>query len=360
MMLSYECAAGVVNEKVMVDADDLEKRARLERLGADGLIDALLELAERNEAAAAVFYKIVGTPEEKVAWAKHSLVKLSQNPVESKWFHYEIDSITHVLRDCEANPRLAIQTILSFFETEIPKPGKKKEWLCQVYWEQVQQAFAYHVFQLDNDEWVSQQVMDLFARNFDVGLMIIDDASKFLAPQSLYEMANHLERDISEVSKWSGSLDQYGFALESLAYQLQDAGIFERARRVSTRNKLSIYDFCDIAQFNILIGNAPAACAWMDRIPIFGEFGAIKTKVCEPLATFLVNKKHYLLATILYRRLFIATAESKARGCRKACLKYFEQLLLMSTHITEWFCIDSHESFVKQLSRNTDMISNLP
>lgn len=360
MMLTYECAAGVVNEKLMVDPDDMEKRARLEQLGADGLIDALLELAGRNEAAASVFYKIVGTAEEKVAWARHSLGKLSQNPVESKWFHYEIDSIMYVLRDCEATPRLAISTILSFFDTEIPKPSRRKEWLCDVYWEEVKQAFSYHVFQLDNDEWVSQQILDLFARNFDVGLMIIDDAKKFLAPESLYEMANHLERDICEVSKWSDSLAQYGCALESLAYQLQDAGIFERSKRVASRNKLSVYDFCDIAQFNILIGNAPAACAWMDKIPIFGEFGAIKTKVCEPLASFLVGKKQYLLATILYRRLFIATAESKSRGCRKACLKYFEQLLLMSRHITEWFCIESHESFIKQLSRNKEMLSNLP
>jgi len=270
---------------------DRNRKNKLIKLGADPLADALIELAVRVEAADDLIERLIATPKENIKRYKSKLadIKCRQQFIswkESASFAHELEMLLADLESGVADPQTGAELVASFYQADgdvFDQCDDSGGDVGNVFRFDAKQLFVSYAVQCQDKKWLSELVFEL-NREDDYGIrdILIDCAVEFL-PESMirylidrFQIAASKETDEYKKRHWL-------LRVESLARQIKDAPLFEKAR-IAAWGTLSTAACVDIARVYLESGDAKTALSWMDRV--------------SPEETFQTNERDQLLHEI--------------------------------------------------------------
>lgn len=128
------------------------------------------------------------------------------------------------------------------------------------------ELFVLYAARCANKKWLGNLVLRLMeSDSYGVRDLLIDCATEYLPEEVIREMVSRMlelaDREAGEYQK-----RHWLHGVESLARQLKDAPLFERARLASW-GTLSTAACVDIARVYLECGNELAALTWLEKIP---------------------------------------------------------------------------------------------
>ena len=128
-----------------------------------------------------------------------------------------------------------------------------------VFCKTARDLFSHYAADCPDKNWLIEQLIDIYAED-DYGIReaLLDAAHEFLPEASLRTLAEHLWQLAEKEPKDSHEQRHWLFAVESLARQLKDAPLFEKARRASWP-ELTTAACLDIAEAYLEAGDADIA-----------------------------------------------------------------------------------------------------
>ena len=272
--------------------------SQLASLGAEQLAGALADLAEPSDEAARLVARLTATPKENVTRFKTALAALRRR---KRFIPYgEAASYAAKLRgllgDLEAgvtDPRAGVELVAAFYRADnsiFDACDDSDGSLGEVFRITARDLFARYAAQCEDKEWVAGIVFALQDRD-DYGVRdhLLEVSARYLPEPALRALADRMWTVASKLPASARSFErnwprQHWFLrVELVARQLNDAALFERARRASTP-ELGTAACTDIAQAWLDAGQAATALTWMGRI--------------EPEETFQEEKRDRLLSAI--------------------------------------------------------------
>ena len=268
------------------------RKQRLVGLGAEGLADALLELAVRDDAADDLVERLIATPVENIQRLKAKLASLKRSRRSVPWgesaaFARELGILLQDLRAGVDDPQTGSELAASFFETDkatFEHCDDSTGSIGDVYRFDAKELFVGYARLCPDKERLADLVLKL-NRDDDYGVRdtLIDSAAQYLPEPNIRALISKLqkaadqEQDEYEQRHWLN-------LIESLARQVGDAQLFEKTR-IASWGELSTAACVDIARVYLESGDARTALSWLEKI--------------SPDETFQDGERDRLLVTIL-------------------------------------------------------------
>ncbi len=270
------------------------KKARLIELGAEALADALLELADHNDAADDLVERMIATPEENIERFKAKLRSLKRSRHFIHWresasFARRLETLLQDLRANVDDPKIGSKLVAAFYETDKGTLGNCDDssgHVGEVYRFDAKELFVSYARRCPDKEWLTELVFKLNKYDdYGVRDTLIDCAVEYLPEPNIRNLINMLQKTADKEE------DEYAkrhwlHLIESLARQNRDARLFEKVRTDSW-GTLSTAAFVDIAQVYLESGDPEAALSWLDKI--------------SPNETHQIDERDRLLLEILGR-----------------------------------------------------------
>ena len=179
-----------------------QKKQRLKELGTDALAEALLELADRDEAAQHLVDRLITTPKETLKQVKSKLSKLKRSRKFISWresadFARELED---VLKDIKAglnDSRAGVEMVASFFETDdgtLAHCDDSSGHVGDVYRFKAKDLFIEYAVRCEDKDWLRERVLNL-NRKDDYGIRdtLIDGALQYLPEPQIRLMIARLQ-----------------------------------------------------------------------------------------------------------------------------------------------------------------------
>lgn len=250
------------------------RKQRLVQLGPDTLADALLGLASRDQAAYDVVGRMLAAPEENVKRFKAKLSGLKRlrrfiGWGESAAFARKLEAL---LADLEAgidDPCMGAQLVAAFYETDKKTLGSCDDssgHVGDVYRYAAPRLFVGYASRCQDKDRLLDLVLKL-NRDDDYGVRdaLVDCAAEYLGEPGIRVMISRFE-DLADKESDEHTKRHWLGLVESLARQIKDAPLFERAR-IASWDKLSTAACVDIARVYLESGDPRIALSWLERIP---------------------------------------------------------------------------------------------
>jgi hypothetical protein len=288
-----------------------DRRQRLIALGKEALADALLELAERDEAADDLVKRMTATPGENLRRFKAKLAALKRSRRFVRWG--ESGALTAKLRillqDLQAgvkDPVIGTEMIAAFYETDKGVLGHCDDssgLVGDVFRHDAKTLFVGFAQDCVDKERLARLVVKV-NRNDDYGVRdtLVDCAASYLPEPAIrnmiasFQVMADKEPDVYRKRHWLG-------LVESLARQLGDAALFEKTR-IASWGTPSTAACLDIAQVYFESGDAPTALSWLEQVPADETFQADKRDrlLFDVLGSLGEIKKQTAVAWRIFRR----------------------------------------------------------
>lgn len=263
----------IYKNKLPLKTNESDRRTRLIDLGSEVLSDVLLELAAHNEVVDDTIERLVAVPQTNIERFKDKLSSLKFRDRFIDW--REIDSYAHevesLLRDLRAgvtDARMGVELVVAFYESEediFDNCDDSVGVIGNLFQYDARELFAYFAARCEDKRWLCDILLGLYAEDrYGVRDTLFDNAIEYLPEKDTRALIERLWELVSEESenfKKRPWLD----AIESLAQQLRDASLFERARRTREDN-MSGQSLVDIAQVYFDSGNAAEALSWLKQL----------------------------------------------------------------------------------------------
>lgn len=248
------------------------KKQRLADVPAGELAEALLDLAARSEVADATVERLVATPDEAISRFKSQLAGIRRRRRFVDWrgasdFAYELSALLDGLTDGVQEARTGVELAASFFKADgaiMEQCDDSSGSVGDVFRHDAAKVFAHFASQCADKQWVVEIILDLMSDdNYGVRDAVIECADQYLSPGDLNTLVDHMwERTEKASDEYRGR--NWLFAIESIARQIKDPALFEKARRRSW-GKLSVAAYLDIAQVHFDAGDAQSALEWLQK-----------------------------------------------------------------------------------------------
>jgi len=251
-----------------------EQKQRLIELGVDRLADALLELARRDDAADDLVGRMIATPQENVKRFKAKLSGLKRRRRfigwgESAGFARELGTLLEDLRAGVTDPRTGAELVAAFYECDTGALGSCDDSsgnVGDVFRYDARELFVSYASRCADKEWLGDLVFRVIqSDDYGVRDVLIDCAQDYLTEPVMRATVARLQKRAGQES------DEYRkrhwlHNVESLAWQLKDAPLFEQTRMASW-GSLSTAACVDIARVYLGCGNELTALTWLEKIP---------------------------------------------------------------------------------------------
>ncbi len=250
-------------------------------LGPEHLADALLELAARHDDVADWLERMVASPTENVERFKAKLAALKRRRrfigwSESTAYAHELSDLLEDLKAGVENPTVGAELVAAFYQTDravLEQCDDSNGTIGDVFRYDARNLFTHYAAQCDDKPWLCRLLLQV-SEHDDYGVRdtLIKSASEFLPETGLRDIADRFwlraeqETDDYRRRHWI-------FLVESLARQLKDAPLFEKARRRAWP-ELPTAACMDIAEVYFDVGEAETALAWLERVPAKESFKA--------------------------------------------------------------------------------------
>ena len=188
---------------------------------------------------------------------------------ESNAFALELEHLLEEIDRVAESPRQGVELVAAFIQTDNAVLGRADDSngsIGDVYRMFACDSFIHHATQCEDKEWLYDLTIRLYMQDeFGVRDSIIANSVSFL-PES------YLRRMVDEFwalgKKEAGELRRYHWylAIESIARQLKDPPLFEKACRARSP-QLSTAAHRDIAEVYFECGYPLVALQWLDKVP---------------------------------------------------------------------------------------------
>jgi len=259
----------------------MDRKQRLLDLGANQLADALLELANRDDAADDLVERMIATPQENIKRFKAKLAGLKRSKRFIRWgessgFARELLALLQDLQAGVDDPRTGAELVAAFYECDKGALGNCDDSsgsVGDVFRHDARELFASYASRCHDKEWLGELVFKV-NRTDDYGVRdaLIDCAVDYLPEPVIRVMVGRLQK-LASREKDEYHKRHWLRQVESLARQIKDAPLFEQTRLASW-GSLSTAACLDIAHVYLESGDAPTALIWLEKIPANESFMA--------------------------------------------------------------------------------------
>jgi hypothetical protein len=250
------------------------RKQQLKDLGTDALAEALLELANRDEAAHHVMDRLITTPNDILKRVKSKLSKLKRSRKFISWresadFARELEGLLQDIKAGVNDSRAGVEMVASFFETDngtLAHCDDSSGHVGDVYRFSAKDLFAGYAARCDDKEWLAKLVLTL-NRKDDYGVRdtLIDCAAEYLPESQIRNMIARI-KTLADAETEEYQKRHWFLGIESLARQIKDAALFEKTR-IAAWGKPSTSACTDIARVYLESGDAETALLWLERVP---------------------------------------------------------------------------------------------
>lgn len=187
---------------------------------------------------------------------------------ESGTFARELEGLLDDIDSVAEDPRQGIELVAAFFRTDSAVLGRADDSdgsIGNVYRIEACECLVHHAAHCNDNEWLSNVIMELYAADeFGVRSDLIANASRFLPESYLRRMVDEFwslgEKEAGELKRHDWYL-----AIQSIARQLKDPQLFERACRAKWP-QLPTAGRLDIAEAYFESGDSRLALEWLDSV----------------------------------------------------------------------------------------------
>lgn len=245
-----------------------DKKQQLIDLGVEALANALLELASRDDTASDLVDSMIATPEENIKRFKAKLTGLRRRRRFIPWgesgaFAGELAALIEDLKAGVDDPRTGCELVAAFYEADRGSLGNCDDSngsVGDVFRFDARDLFVSFATSCEEKAWLGDLVFRINQEDdYGVRDALIDCAGEYLSEPVMRGMIERLWKSTEKES------DEYRKRhwlrmVESLARQLKDAPLFEKAR-VASWGKVSTAACIDISQVYLESGD------WRDVAP---------------------------------------------------------------------------------------------
>lgn len=295
----------------MTSNDESKELEALGALGAEELAKALLDLSVHDDGARDLVESLISTSDEneKRFRAKLSELKRSQRYIpwdESPRFAKKLNQLLLDLQIGIKDFCKGAKLVIEFYETDQANfecCDDSSGYVGDVYRATAVEVFVNYANRCDDKNWIVNLLIDL-NRNDEYGVRIslVEHASDFLSEESIRDMAARMQALANH------EFEQYRrrhwlHCIETLAMQIRDAEMFEKAHLASHDN-VSTAACIAISKAYLAADRAKVALDWLLRI---SPEESIMVDECELLLfevhTVLSNlKEQQKIAWRIFRR----------------------------------------------------------
>jgi hypothetical protein len=255
------------------DAKD-DRRKRLAELSAEVLAESLLALAARHGDAERMVERMLSKPAENIKRFKAKLAGLKRMRrhvaySEAADFARELGAALEDLRVGCDDPRAGVELVAAFFELDnqvLNHYDDSDGFIGDIYRFDAHELFVRYASDVDDKEWLAQRLIDLLVEDpYGLRGALLEDASKYLPENIMRNLVDRFLRFATE-ARHDHERRKWMSLVESLALQLKDARLFEKARLASWPDPPPVTAFLDIARAYVEAGDPSTALSWLERI----------------------------------------------------------------------------------------------
>ena len=254
-------------------------REQLIKLGAEKLADALLDLSTRSDQAAQLVEQLLSPPRENLRHLKARIRGLRQRKrfLGAREAQSYASDLSDLLADIQRNiedPKIGLELVVAFFESDnqvLESCDDSYGNVGEVFRYDATELFTHYARDIEDKSYLSDLVFKLYEEDeYGVREELVDHASQFLPEEALCSLAQRFWENAENIDKTVKD-NQYDarhslFAVESLARQLHDAPLFERAA-LATWPDLSSKTCLDIAEVYLEAQEPEKALDWIKKVP---------------------------------------------------------------------------------------------
>ena len=195
---------------------------------------------------------------------------------ESRRLADELDELLYDIETCVLDPCCGAELIAAFYETDVAVLGNCDDssgYIGDVYRLHAQEVFLKFAVKCEDKERLGDLVLVLnHEDDYGVRDALIDCAALYLPEPEIRFIIAQLQELADAENEQSGKRHRL-YRVESLARQIGDAPLFEKAR-IASWGRISTAACVDIAEVHFDAGDAGLALSWLERIPVDEAFQA--------------------------------------------------------------------------------------
>lgn len=255
-----------------------DRKTKLMALGSEALADALLSLADRDEAADDLVERMIALPEENVDRFKAKLASLKRMRRfigwgESAGFARELSALLEDLRVGVEDPQAGVQLVAQFFEADNGALGNCDDssgHVGCVFTFDAKELLVAYASRCPDKNWLGDLVFKLSKKDdYGVRFCLVESAREYLPEPVMRALIDRFQKQAAK-EKGEHAQRDWTLRVESLARQLKDARLFEQTRLASWGETTPA--LLDIAEVYLESGEAGTALVWLERIPAEEDF----------------------------------------------------------------------------------------
>ncbi len=254
-------------------------REQLIGLGAEKLADALLDLSTRSDQARKLVERLLSSPEDSLRYFKAKLAGLKRRERfvgkgEARSYAQELADFLADIQAAIEDPKTGLELVVALFEIDskiLESCDDSYGFMGEIFRFDATELFTHYARDIANKSYLSDLVFKLYQEDeYGVREKLVDQASQFLPEETLRSLAQRFWENAENIDKTTTD-GQYTarhslFAVESLARQLQDAPLFEKAA-LAIWPDLSPATCLNIAEVYLEAQDPGKALHWVKQIP---------------------------------------------------------------------------------------------
>jgi len=248
---------------------------QLMNLGIEKLADALVDLSNRSDQALELVERLLAKPEENLQRIKSKLsgIKRRRRFIErwrSREYAQELKDFLADIRAVVEDPKTGLELVTAFFKSDnkiLEACDDSDGYMGEVFQFEAIELFVYYAKNIKDESLLSNLVFELYQKDdYGVRDVLVNQASKFLSEETLRSLAQRFWESYKASKPDEYHASHFLFAVESLARQLKDASLFEKAA-LKYWSKSSPKACLNIAEVYFEAGNPEKALQWVMKIP---------------------------------------------------------------------------------------------
>lgn len=250
------------------------RKQKLIDLGSETLADALLNLAVHSDEADDLIEQLIATQKESVQRFKKKLSSLKRRKrfiswCESASFARELEMLLQDLKSGVDDPLTGIELVAAFYEADntiFEMCDDSSGNIGDVFRYDAKELFVDYASRCNDQKKIANIILKVNQKDhYGIRDTLIDCAGECLPEEVIRTMIITLQ-EWADKEKGDYGKRHYLMLIESLARQIKDAKLFEKAR-IASWGKLSTAALIDIARAYLESGDVETAHSWLKKIP---------------------------------------------------------------------------------------------
>ena len=247
---------------------------RLMDVGEEALVQALLDLATRSDAAEAMIQRLIATPEEAVAQVKKKLTSLKRSQRFIDWrevgdFANELDDLLDNLKSTISDPLTGLKLVVTFLETDSNVFERCDDSCGSIggVFADAKDLFIDYASRCEDKEKITALLLKLSETDdYGVRAELITSVAECGIPEPLICSMIDTYQQRAETASGKYQKQHHLRLIEFLAEQLKDAALFEATRIEGWGEPLGTAALINVARVYFDQGDIDTAASRLSQV----------------------------------------------------------------------------------------------